>query len=828
MILEFTKAVTLLLALCLIQGFIARRWSNKELFGQALSGLLFGSICVVGMMNPIEVTPGVIFDARSVVLSMSGLFGGPVVGGVAAVMAGGYRAWLGGGGAPVGVSVVISCVVLGLAYRYWHQRGWLQIGIIQLFAFGLLVHLVEVFLFTFLPDEVVATVMRNIAVPLIVTFTPATVLLGKLLYSIESQIQTETALIESENKLHDFAEAGSDWFWEMDENLRFSYFSENFTKITGVPHSALLGKTRMETGITGVDPELWKNHLADLDAHRPFRDFRHPRILPDGRRVFLSINGKAIFDHAGNFQGYRGTGSDITEKMESEEALRQSAASLAEAQRLTNIGNWRWSIERDELLSCSEEYARIYGVSVDEIHDHMKGQMTQIIHPDDRLRYAKFAELVDQEERDYEIEYHIVRPDGKIRIVRELGEVIFDENGKAIEDFGTIQDVTELREAQAKLLQSQKLEALGQLTGGIAHDFNNLLSVVLGNLQLAEKLTAQDERITEWIRSAIEATDRGSDLVERLLAFSRKQALDAKIIDANELLISMQELLSRTLGEEFDVTIGTADDLWLTKADPGQLETALLNLAINARDAMVGGGTVKIETANIHVDDVGHASQIELKAGDYVLISVCDEGVGISPDIIGEVFQPFFTTKSPGEGSGLGLSMVYGFARQSGGSIEVSSDVGQGTTVKLYLPRTTAAKSDALTAVANVEKPVGGGETILVVEDDLAVRKVAVSLLEELGYQVLKAKDGPSAMAALKDEQVDLLFSDIIMPGGMRGDELANLACEHNSNLKVLHCSGCGQHMESQSDTAPPSHAVLKKPYRIEELASAVRQILDS
>jgi len=329
MIVEFSKAVALLLALCFVQSVIGLRWQNDELLGKTLSGILFGVICVIGMMAPIEVTPGVIFDARSVVVSMSGLFGGPITGGIAAVIAAGYRLWLGGGGTAVGVWVVVSCLLFGLAYRYCHLRGWLKVGLFQLLAFGLAIHAFEAyFLFRFLPDDVVQRVLENVSLPLVLTFTPATALLGMLLHSIELQVTTGKALVDSEQRFKDIAESASDWFWEMDRDLRFKYVSHRFHELFGYEDKQVIGKTREGLGGASDKDEGWREHLEDLQERRPFREFEYSIVRTDGQTRHLLINGQPVFGLDNSFLGYRGTGTDITERKLAEEKLTKARDEL--------------------------------------------------------------------------------------------------------------------------------------------------------------------------------------------------------------------------------------------------------------------------------------------------------------------------------------------------------------------------------------------------------------------------------------------------------------------------------------------------------------------
>ncbi len=372
------------------------------------------------------------------------------------------------------------------------------------------------------------------------------------------------------------------------------------------------------------------------------------------------------------------------------------------------------------------------------------------------------------------------------------------------------------------------MEAVGQLTGGIAHDFNNLLTVILGNLQLIEKSSKQDESLHASVQAALDAGLRGAELTKRLLAFSRQQLLAPKATDVNKLVTEIVPLLKRSLGENISIKTRFADDLWLTEIDPSQLENAIVNLAVNARDAMRSGGQLTIETSNIFLDESCAAREGEMIAGDYVLLTVSDTGTGIPKDILSRVLDPFFTTKELGEGTGLGLSMVYGFVAQSNGHVKVCSEEGHGTTIKLYLPRTQSAIEETGATTTRRAIIPAGHETILVVEDEAAVRRIAVALLSELGYRVLAAGTGAQALAILGDHKdINLVFSDIVMPGGMTGIELARHVYENYPELKVMLTSGHSDTAIFDSNFLQNGEAVLNKPYLKEELARAVRDVLD-
>lgn len=385
---------------------------------------------------------------------------------------------------------------------------------------------------------------------------------------------------------------------------------------------------------------------------------------------------------------------------------------------------------------------------------------------------------------------------------------------------------TEKRKLQAQLQQSQRLESLGQLTGGIAHDFNNLLTVILGNAELLVESLEGSEDLEPIARTIGDAALRGAELTRRLLAFARRQPLEPEAVDVNRLIRDMESLLRRALGEQCEIQVTRGDVLWPAMIDAGQFESALMNLAINARDAMPGGGRLTIETANVRIDDEYRLTHPDASVGEYVMVAISDTGTGISEDIIGKVFEPFFTTKKKGRGTGLGLSMVYGFIKQSAGHIGIYSEADEGTTVRLYLPR---ARSE-IKARHESELPpdVGGSEAILAVEDDAAVREYAVNVLEALGYSVQTASSGKRALELLQQGiECDLLFTDVVMPGGMSGRELADQAFALRPGLKVLFTSGYTENAIVHHGRLDAGVHLLSKPYRRDELARRVRRVLD-
>jgi signal transduction histidine kinase len=383
-------------------------------------------------------------------------------------------------------------------------------------------------------------------------------------------------------------------------------------------------------------------------------------------------------------------------------------------------------------------------------------------------------------------------------------------------------------ELNQKLTQSQKMEAMGQLTGGVAHDFNNLLTVILGNAEhLAERLAPHKE-LSTIAESIATAAERGSDLTRSLLAFARKQPLMPKDIDIGKKIVGMEPLLRRTLGEHIECEFHLDRELWKASVDPGQLASALLNLVLNARDAMPSGGKLTVEVQNTTLDESDVDVSGEARPGEYVMVAVSDTGTGMTPEVASRAFEPFFTTKEVGKGTGLGLSMVYGFARQSGGAMQIRSEPEHGTVVRLFFRRVGTPRTSAAPSAEQRTSPTGS-ETILVVEDDDMVRKYVEGELQTLGYRVIGTRNGPAALAILRgSDKVDLLFTDVVMPGGMFGTELAKEAARLRPGLKILLTSGHTEDPVDAADGVGQEVRILNKPYRRHDLASMLRSVLNA
>jgi PAS domain S-box-containing protein len=528
-----------------------------------------------------------------------------------------------------------------------------------------------------------------------------------------------------------------------------------------------------------------------------------------------------------------GLSKNVDDQMSAMERLKTSEKTLKRTQSATQIGSFSLRVETGA-SRVTAELAALIGMADAMVHPNLK-TFIGLIESGDREKFSEALELAKLGTSIKNLEISVKLKSGELVWFEVTMEPERGTNDQVETILGICQSVTERKALERKFHQAQKMEAVGQLTGGIAHDFNNLLMVVMGNLQLVEQMVKGDEKALKRIRAAIDASERGSDLTRRMLAFSRQQTLQPKQVDLNDQLFRMQDMLRQAVTATVDVKFIPGENLWPVKADVTMLETAILNLSINARDAMKPkGGNLIVETANRYLDQEYCKDNEELSAGDYVQIAVTDTGSGIAPENIEKVFQPFFTTKGPEAGSGLGLSMIYGFVKQSGGHIKIYSEVGVGTTVKLYLPRLKT--KDDVEPVAVVREKQGDDEiqvvdarkrNVLVVEDNDSVRDVAAAMIEEMGFNVITAINGHDGLEKIQQtENIDLVLSDVIMAGGMNGPELAAKAIKFRPDLKILFMSGYAPGSVRQMQDLPDSIDLVNKPFTRNDLTEKVKKAL--
>jgi PAS domain S-box-containing protein len=626
---------------------------------------------------------------------------------------------------------------------------------------------------------------------------------------------------------------------------RFLLANPAYQQLVG--HRDVVGLTVREAipeaesqGFLGLLDEVFATGKPFVGRNMEIALRRTPAGAPETR--FVDFVYQPIRDGSGNVTSIFVEGSDITERRATEDALRASEARLRELNldlerqviERAQARSLTWQLSPDLLGALNSEgyfetsnpaWKSILGWSEAEVASL---SIFELLHPDDleHTRAGFELTLVGQPAIRFANRYQC--KDGSYRWISWVG---IQEDGFV---YCTGRDITaeraaeiELSAAQEALRQSQKMEVIGHLTGGIAHDFNNLLTGIIGSLDLMRRRMAIDrpDDIPRFMNAASTSALRAAALTHRLLAFARRQSLDTRPNDINRLVASMEDLLHRTLGERIELQSMFAADLWTAFTDANQLESALLNLAINARDAMPDGGRLTIETANAELDTAYTALHADVEPGDYVVVSVSDTGTGMPPDVVAKAIDPFFTTKPVGEGTGLGLSMIYGFAKQSGGHLRISSEVGHGTTIKLYLPRALQDVVDLDTPA--VETPRGQGETILIVEDDTTVRLIISEVLQELGYDVLLASDARPAIPLLRsDQRIDLMVSDVVLPH-INGRKLAEIARASRPDLKVLFVTGYAENATFRGEFLDSGMDMLTKPFALDALAMKVRTMIE-
>ena len=646
---------------------------------------------------------------------------------------------------------------------------------------------------------------------------------GTISTDVTERRQAAEALKIREEQIRSVIEHSPSGIVLKDLEGRFRLVNRRFMERYAVTSEAILGKT-----IYDILPKDIADFSTDCDRKvletGGVQENEVETPFADGTVHSLTVTTFPVLDSRGKTIGVGTVSTDVTERRRTEAALRTMEERFRNVAEHSPSAIFLKDLEGRFLL-VNRRFEDWYGISAADV----MGKTSHDLFPSE-IADGYVARDRKVLESGQVIEHETESPfaDGTVHTVVVTSFPVSGADGQTIGVGIICSDVTEQRSTEEQLRQAQKMEVIGQLTGGIAHDFNNLLTIIQGNLELIEPTAGDQTREKRLIVSALGATRRGGELTQRLLAFARRQPLSPRSTDVNKLVASMHELLHRTvLGANIEIETALAPDLWPAVVDGTQLENAILNLALNARDAMPDGGRVRIETANVDGTGVSIDGREPPVAGADVMVAISDTGAGMSDEIRKRAFEPFFTTKRSGAGTGLGLSMVYGFVKQSGGHIEISSEPGIGSTVRIYLPK-------ALTDAPSEEKsPIlptapAGKETILVVEDDADVREYVVNVLELLGYSVIEAGDGPSALALLdaNNFDVDLMFTDVVLPGGMSGKDVADAAQKDRPDLKVLFTSGYSEDVIVHHGRLDEGVDLLPKPYAQKHLAQRIRQAL--
>jgi PAS domain S-box-containing protein len=509
-----------------------------------------------------------------------------------------------------------------------------------------------------------------------------------------------------------------------------------------------------------------------------------------------------------------------------EVALRESTAQLLEAMTVARMSSWVWDVEAGT-LSWGGEEGRVFGAA-GRPRDARLQSFLDVVHPSDKANVEEGLRRAAQSRQRCDLDFRVVDPGGQTRWLTLRGQAAAESGSGGTRVVGLVMDVTDRRQLEEQLLQSQKLEAIGRLAGGVAHDFNNLLTGIMGYAGFALKSITPDHPARNDVIEIERAGERAAALTGQLLSYARRQMVAPKLVQLDQLMQNLENLLKRLLGEDISLETRYESDLWPARIDPGQFEQVIINLAVNGRDAMPTGGRLTIETRNCTLDEEYAAQHPEVTRGDYVMMAVTDTGHGIDTVTQARIFEPFFTTKEQGKGTGLGLAVIYGIVKQAAGHVWVYSEPGKGTTFKVLLPRALGEDEFGEPEGAELES-VAGSETLLVVEDEPVVRSLAVRALVDQGYRVLQAADGPSALAASRAYQgeLHLLVTDVVMPG-MNGRELAERLAAERPGLRVLYVSGYTEHAVVRHGVLEKGIAFLSKPFDLRDLTRTVREVLDS
>ncbi len=677
----------------------------------------------------------------------------------------------------------------------------------------------------------------------------------------------EARLAASEAELRRIADAVPMLVSYIDRDHRYRFVNANYESWFGGASNAMVGRHIREV----IGEELYRDRQGDIDAALTGEWIVGETVLQHrtlGHRAF-EIRYVPHQDDTGQTVGVYILGIDMTERARDAAAIKASNSRFRTAMQAVHGVLWTNSAD-GRMVGEQAGWAALTGQAFDEYQDF---GWASAVHPDDAAATIAAWNIAVAARSMFVHEHRVRRHDGEWRIFAIRALPILDDAGDITEWVGVhtdishqraaeaalreqadslarqvrhreraedqlrslnetlesrvIAEIAERRQAEAQLAQSQKMETVGKLTGGIAHDFNNLLQVIGGNLQLLTHDVVGNAKAERRVDNAMAGVSRGARLASQLLAFGRRQALEPKVVNVTRFVEGMDDMLRRAIGEAIEIETVFAGGLWNTFIDPGQIENALLNLAINARDAMEGRGKLTIELSNTHLDDSYARTNEEVIPGQYVMLAVTDTGSGMSPDVVARVFEPFFSTKAEGKGSGLGLSMVYGFVKQSGGHVKIYSEVGHGTSIKLYLPR--AMESEDVEVQVDTGPVRGGTETVLVVEDDEEVRTTVVEMLGDLGYRVLKASDAASGLAVIESGMsIDLLFTDVVMPGALKSPEMARKARERLPGLAVLFTSGYTENSIVHGGRLDKGVQLLSKPYTREALARKIRHVLSN
>lgn len=850
MIIDLIYNLALLVALSVVSGFVETRWARDTRRGAILQGLVFGGAAMIGMLRPLVISPGLIFDGRSVMISLGARFFGPWAAAVACLMTIPLRLWQGGPGVGMGVLVILASALIGGAFHHYRHNKGQEVSATELMLFGLLVHVAMLLLTLALPSGMTLPVLRQIGLPVMITYPLATVLIGKILSDHAARRDYFRSLQASEEQFRAMFELACVGMAEADlESRLWLRVNRKMCEITGYSSEELLRKT-VEDLTHPEDREGGMQAVQSaVSGQRTEVQVEQRWCRRDGAIVWVHINKTVIRDAAGKPLRTLSAIEDITERRRLEqerwamELKQQTRAQLEAQNRAYQVNLERLVQERTRQLKAQAELldlaqdaisvrdmsggVRYWNKSCERITgwtaaDVLGRHVQEFLSPGRVERDESFAILL--REGHWSGETTIQTRDGRRVTLLSRWTLVRDDHGQADSVLAIETDITEQKRLEAQFLRAQRMDSLGRLASGIAHDLNNILSpIMMGTALLRSEIrTPEGGSLLETLANSAQ---RGSDVVRQLLAFARGSEGERVPVSPGRLVREMARIIEETFPKQITLETKVPKDIWMVSGDPTQLHQVLLNLCVNARDAMPGAGTLKLSVENVMLDDQGSELRAE-GSGPYVLLRVVDTGAGIPPEVLDRIFDPFFTTKSPEAGTGLGLATVQGIVKGHEGFIRVESVPGKGTEFRVYIPALPNARTGAGAAtVANL--PRGNGELILVIDDEVNLREVTGRILTRYGYRLLAASEGSEALALFEShrDEVRVVITDMMMPG-MDGKATIQALRKACPGLLIIASSGVASQPSLDEIKALNVSAFLQKPFSTQILLNTIHQVL--
>lgn len=817
--------ITLIISLIIFYSVIIRRWKYGSRTSQVISGFLFGAVAVIGMINPLVFAPGLIFDGRSIIISAAGFTGGWVSALIAALMAVIYRAWLGGTGAIMGLSVITASALTGVAYYYFRNRNPHAVSPLYLYGFGVVVHIFMLAAMLTLPSGMKYDVFSNIAGPVIIIYPLATLLVCVVLLDLESRLRVEEALRESEALYRTFINATSDMVFLKDEKLRNIVVNQSMAAFFGKPEAEVVKKSDFE--------------LLPEDIALRSRQTDQAVLAGGALNISEEIIGDQVYEIrkfpvelGRNRIGVGGFIRNITERKRTEEAVKKSeemlrliTENMSDMIRVTDLQGTN--------IYASSSHFKTLGYRPEE---RIGSSTFDVVHPDDIATIInRFAENTSSIQ-PIRIQYRVKHAGGHYVWLDTVTDRIRNDQGEVTGLVMSSRDITEQKQLEEerrmledRLLRAEKMEVLGQLAGGVAHDLNNVLGVLTGYSELLMMEIPEGQRTRMHAEKIMQSAEKGAAIIQDLLTLARRGVMVSEVVNLNDLVSGFLKTpvfeKIRDYHPRVTFRADLDESLLYIKGSPVHLEKTLMNLISNAAEAISGVGEVIIRTESRYLDQAVSGYD-EIREGDYSVLTVTDTGTGISDEHRGKIFEPFFTKKTMGRsGTGLGLAIVWGTVKDHNGYIDVRSRLGEGSAFTLFFPATREEKT-ALREKKPVEQYKGRGESVLVVDDIAEQREVASVILAQLGYRVHAVSDGEEAVNYLRENKADILVLDMIMPPGIDGLTTFQKILEINPKQKAVIVSGFSETERVREAQRLGAGAYVKKPYVMEKIGIAIYEEL--